>query len=78
MGLITYLFIGLIAGWLAGKIMKGKGFGLLVNLLVGIAGSVLGGFIFKLVGFHGAGFVASVITATVGAILLLWLVAKIR
>ena len=76
--LIGFLIIGLAAGWLAGQIMKGKGFGLLGNLVVGVVGAFLGGFLFRLIGFVSYGFIASLITATVGAVVLLWVVAKIK
>ena len=56
--LILFLVIGLVAGWLAGKIMKGRGFGLIGNLIVGVIGSVLGGYLFSLIGLGGFGWLA--------------------
>ncbi|MEQ9465558.1 MAG: GlsB/YeaQ/YmgE family stress response membrane protein [Haliea sp.] len=73
-GLIAYLIIGALAGWLAGKLMKGRGFGLVGNIAVGIVGSVIGGFVFSLLGLSAGGFVGSVVVATLGAALLLYVV----
>jgi len=78
MSLIWFLIIGAVAGWLAGKIMKGKGFGLLGNLLVGIVGAVIGGFLFNVVGLVAYGLIGSLIMALVGAIVLLWVVSLIK
>lgn len=77
-GLIFTLIIGAVAGWLAGTIMKGKGFGVLGNIIVGIVGAMLGGFLFGLLGVSAGGMVGSLVTATVGAIVLLWLVSLIK
>ncbi|MGB0733636.1 MAG: GlsB/YeaQ/YmgE family stress response membrane protein [Pontibacterium sp.] len=62
-----------MAGWLAGKIMKGGGFSLLGNMGVGIVGAVIGGFVFGLVGLNVGGFGGSLVTATVGTVILLYL-----
>lgn len=64
--LIYFLLIGLIAGWLAGNIMKGHGLGLLGNLVVGVVGAILGGFLFRLVGLLTIGLLGRLIAATVG------------
>ena len=69
MAFIWYILIGLAAGFIAGKLVKGGGFGLIVNLIVGIVGGVLGGWLFSIIG--------SLITSVVGAIVLLWLVGLI-
>ncbi|MDY0165579.1 MAG: GlsB/YeaQ/YmgE family stress response membrane protein [Thermoguttaceae bacterium] len=74
--LIYFLLIGLAAGWLAGQFMKGRGFGLVGNLVVGVIGAVLGGFLFRLVGLAATGLLGSLICATVGAIVLLFLLQK--
>ena len=76
--LIIFLAIGALAGWLAGKIMKGKGFGILGNIVVGIVGAVFGGFLFSLVGITAGGLLGSIVTATVGAIALLFLIGVIK
>ena len=73
MGFIWYIIIGIIAGFLASKIMRGGGFGLIINLLLGILGGVLGGWVFALFGLAASGLIGSLITSTVGAILVLWI-----
>ena len=73
MGFIWYIIIGIIAGFLAGKIMRGGGFGLIINLLLVILGGVLGGWVFALFGLAASGLIGSLITSTVGAILVLWI-----
>ncbi|OLC44550.1 MAG: transglycosylase [Acidobacteria bacterium 13_1_40CM_65_14] len=78
MYLITQILIGILAGWLAGKIMRGRGFGLLGDLVVGIVGSLLGGFVFGLLGLYAYGLIGSIVIATGGAILLLYLIRLIR
>lgn len=78
MGLIVYLIIGGIAGWLAGHFMKGKGFGVLRNIIIGIIGSFIGGVGFDLLGLSATGFIGSVVTATVGAVVLIYIVRLIR
>jgi len=78
MGIITFLIIGAIAGWLAGKIMNGGGFGILINIVIGIVGAVVGGFVFGLLGIKTGGFVGSIITATLGAVILLYLGKMIK
>lgn len=77
-GLILILLIGAAAGWLAGNIMKGRGFGAVGNIVVGIVGAFLGGFLFSLVGIKAGGIIGSLVTATVGALVLLWVVNLIR
>ena len=74
MYLIYFLIIGLVAGWLAGQIMKGKGFGLLGNLIVGCIGAVLGGYLFGLLGISTYGLIGSLVTALAGALILLWII----
>ena len=73
MGFLWYIIIGIAAGFLAGKIMRGGGFGVIINLILGIAGGVLGGWVFGLLGIAASGIIGSLITATVGAILMLWI-----
>ena len=67
MSFIWYIIIGIVAGFLAGKIMRGGGFGLVINLLLGILGGVLGGWVFALFGLAASGLIGSLITSTVGA-----------
>jgi uncharacterized membrane protein YeaQ/YmgE (transglycosylase-associated protein family) len=78
MHIIWFLVIGLIAGWLAGMITKGRGFGVFVNLVVGVLGAVLGGFLFGLLGLSVHGFIGSVVMAVVGAVVLLFLIGTIK
>ena len=78
MYLIWFLLIGLIAGWLAGQITKGKGFGLLGDLIVGVIGALLGGFLFGLLGLASFNLLGSLVTATIGAIVFLFLMRKVR
>ncbi len=78
MGWLWWIIIGAIAGWLAGKIMRGGGFGLLVNIIVGIVGAIIGGRVFGLLGITTGGVIGTLITALVGAILLLWIISLFR
>jgi len=77
-GLIIFLAIGALAGWLAGTLMKGGGFGLLVNIVIGVIGAVLGGFVFGLLGISAGGLIGSIVAATAGAALLLFVVGIIK
>ena len=73
MSLLYFIIIGAIAGWLAGQIMKGGGFGLLVNIVLGIIGGAVGGWLFGQLGISaGGGLSGSLITATVGAVAVLF------
>ena len=77
--LIVILFVGLVAGWLAGKVVRGTGFGLIGDIIVGILGAFIAGWLFPRLGFHiGGGIVAEIIYAAIGAILLLLIVRLIR
>jgi uncharacterized membrane protein YeaQ/YmgE (transglycosylase-associated protein family) len=79
MNLLWFLIIGLLAGWIAGALVKGGGFGLLGDLIVGVIGAVLGGFLFGMLGVSaGGGLLGSLIVATVGAVVLLFLVRLIK
>ena len=69
--LIWFLIIGAVAGWLAGKVMKGKGFGVAGNIIIGCCGAVLGGFVFNLFGILHRGLLGSLVTSFVGALILL-------
>ncbi len=75
---IWFLLIGLAAGWLAGKIMKGRSMGLVNNLIVGVIGALLGGFLFGLLGLSAYGLIGSLVTAVVGAVVLLYLIGLIK
>ncbi len=73
-GLIGWIVIGLIAGWLAGKIARGAGFGCITDIILGLVGSVLGGWLFMKLGIFGGGFLYSLAAATVGAVILVAIV----
>ena len=77
--LIIFLLVGAVAGWLAGVIVKGYGFGLLGNIAVGVIGAFIGSWLFGRLGlFVGGGYVGMLIGATVGAVILLFLIRLIR
>ena len=77
--LVWFLLIGLIAGWLAGKVMRGGGFGVVGDMIVGVIGAFLGGWLFSLLGISaGGGLIGSIIVAFVGALVLLFLLRLIR
>jgi uncharacterized membrane protein YeaQ/YmgE (transglycosylase-associated protein family) len=77
--LLVILLIGAIAGWLAGQIVQGTGFGLLGDIIIGIVGAFIASWLFPQLGFHlGAGIVAEIIAATIGAVLLLVIMRLVR
>jgi uncharacterized membrane protein YeaQ/YmgE (transglycosylase-associated protein family) len=78
MSILIFLAIGAVAGWLAGVIMKGGGFGLLGDIVIGIIGAVIGGWLFGMLGIAAGGLVGAIITATVGAVVLLFIVRLIK
>ena len=78
MHIFWFLLIGLAAGCLAGQIMKGGGFGLIGDLVVGVIGAFLGGFLFDLFGLHATGLLGNLVMATVGAIVLIALLRVIK
>jgi uncharacterized membrane protein YeaQ/YmgE (transglycosylase-associated protein family) len=67
---IAWVIIGLIAGWLAGKVSRGRGFGCIANIFIGLVGAVLGGWIFTKLGILGGGMIYSIAAATLGAVIL--------
>ncbi len=75
---IWEIVVGILAGYLAGRIMRGKGYGVLVDLLLGVAGSILGGMIFGFLGLYSSGLVGQLVVATAGAVLLIYIVRQIR
>jgi uncharacterized membrane protein YeaQ/YmgE (transglycosylase-associated protein family) len=77
-GWFWFLIIGIIAGWLAGQITRGKGFGLIGNMVVGVIGALVGGFLFGLVGLSAHGFIGSLIAAIVGAVALIFVVGYLK
>lgn len=77
--LLVFLIVGAIAGWLAGVLVKGFGFGLIGNIVVGIVGALIAGWLFPMLGVSlGSGIVAAIIHATIGAVILLVLLRLIK
>ena len=76
--LIWFLLIGLIAGWLAGQVVKGGGYGVIGDMIVGVIGAFLGGWLFGMLGISAGGLIGSLITAFVGAVILIFLLRMIR
>jgi uncharacterized membrane protein YeaQ/YmgE (transglycosylase-associated protein family) len=77
-GLLWWCIVGGIAGFLAGKVMSGGGFGVLVDIIVGIVGAVIGGWVFGLIGISAGGMIGSIVVAFIGACILLWLLRLIK
>src|SRR4029078_1343908 len=76
---LAWLIVGAIAGWLAGLIVKGYGFGLIGNIVVGIVGAVIAGWLLPKIGLEvGVGFVAALVNAVIGAVILLVILGLIR
>ena len=76
--LLWWCIVGLIAGFLAGKVMKGGGFGVAMDIVIGIVGAMIGGWVFGLIGIYAGGLIGSIVVAFVGACILLWLVRMIK
>jgi uncharacterized membrane protein YeaQ/YmgE (transglycosylase-associated protein family) len=73
-GIIWWILVGLIAGWLTGKVMRGSGFGVIGDIVIGILGALAGGFLFSRLGFAGSGgMFYSIFVAFLGAVILTWL-----
>jgi uncharacterized membrane protein YeaQ/YmgE (transglycosylase-associated protein family) len=77
-GIIWWIVVGLIAGWAAGKIMKGGGYGVIADIVLGILGAILGGWVVGLLGFGGGGLIWSILVAILGAVILIWLARLIK
>jgi uncharacterized membrane protein YeaQ/YmgE (transglycosylase-associated protein family) len=69
-GLVAWLFLGLVAGWLAGKLSRGRGYGCITDIILGLVGSFIGGWVFTKLGIFGGGFIYSLAAATLGAVIL--------
>lgn len=79
MEFVWFIIVGLVAGWLAGTVMKGGGFGLVGDIVVGIIGALLGGWLFGMMGVSaGGGLLGAIIVATIGAIILIFLLRLIK
>jgi len=77
-GIIWWIVVGLIAGWAAGKIMKGGGYGVIADILLGIVGGIVGGWVVSLLGFGSGGMIWSILVAILGAVILIWLTRLIK
>jgi uncharacterized membrane protein YeaQ/YmgE (transglycosylase-associated protein family) len=75
---VYVFFVGLAVGWIAGQMTRGRGFGLIGNLVVGIVGSFIGGIVFRLVGLGTYGVFSSFLSALIGAVIFLWLLNQIK
>jgi len=73
-GIIAWLFLGLVAGWLAGKLSRGRGYGCITDIILGLIGSFIGGWVFTKLGIFGGGFIYSLAAATLGAVILVAIV----
>lgn len=78
MDLLWFILIGIAAGWLAGVLTKGRGFGPLADFLLGVVGALVGGFLFRLVGWHAYGLVGNLAMSVVGAVAFLSVVRAIK
>ncbi|HEY5783133.1 MAG TPA: GlsB/YeaQ/YmgE family stress response membrane protein [Lysobacter sp.] len=78
MQLLIFLLIGALAGWLAGVIMKGRGFGVIGNIVIGVIGAFLGGWLLPKLGLHLGGDVGTFIAALIGALILLFIVGLVK
>ncbi|HEX9209429.1 putative membrane protein YeaQ/YmgE (transglycosylase-associated protein family) [Bradyrhizobium sp. LM6.10] len=78
-GLLVILFVGLVAGWLAGKVVRGTGFGIIGDIVVGIAGALVASFLFPKLGIHiGTGLISEIVYSAIGAVILLLVVRLVR
>lgn len=79
MGLLTWLLVGLIAGWLAGQVMRGGGYGIFVDIVLGILGGFVGGLVFRFLHISlGGAFLGPIIVSFVGAVILVWITRLIK
>jgi uncharacterized membrane protein YeaQ/YmgE (transglycosylase-associated protein family) len=76
--LISFLIVGLLAGWIAGRLTKGSGFGLLGNLALGVVGAFVGGLLFWVLGLTAQNLIGQIVTAVIGAIVFLYVAAKLK
>ena len=77
-GLFWAIVVGFIGGWLAGKFMKGRGYGIVTNIVLGMIGGVIGRFVFSLLGLSAWNLLGSIIVSFVGAVILIWLVRQLK
>jgi uncharacterized membrane protein YeaQ/YmgE (transglycosylase-associated protein family) len=77
-GIIWWIVVGLIAGWAAGRLMKGGGYGVIADILLGIVGGIFGGWVVGLLGIGPGGFIWTILVAILGAVLLIWITRLIK
>ena len=75
--MIYAILLGALAGWLTGKIMRGEGYGIIINIILGIAGGIIGSLVFGLIGLTTVSIIGELITAVVGAVILVFIVRKL-
>lgn len=78
MDFVYWIMVGLVAGWLAGQVMKGRGYGVVVDIILGILGGIVGGFVFGLLGLHAGGLIGQIVVAFAGAVILVWITRKVK
>jgi uncharacterized membrane protein YeaQ/YmgE (transglycosylase-associated protein family) len=79
MFILWWIIVGLVAGWITGKLMKGSGFGVIMDIVIGIIGAIAGGFIMRALGFAGeGGMIYTIIVAVIGAVILTWIIHLIK
>ncbi len=76
--LIWLAVVGLIAGWAAGRIMKGGGYGVAMDIVLGILGAVVGGWLLGVLGIHAGGFIGTILVAILGAVVLIWITRLLK
>jgi len=77
-GIIWWIVVGLIAGWAAGRVMKGGGYGVMADIVLGIVGGVVGGWVIGLLGIGSGGFIWSILVAILGAVILIWITRLLK
>ena len=77
-GIIWWIVVGLVAGWAAGQIMKGGGYGVLADIVLGIVGGVVGGWVVGLLGFGGGVLIWSILVAILVAVMLIWITRLVK
>jgi uncharacterized membrane protein YeaQ/YmgE (transglycosylase-associated protein family) len=77
-GLLYWIIVGLIAGFLAGKVMKGGGYGVLMDIVLGMLGAIVGGWLFGMLGISAGGLIGGILVAFIGAVVLIWLTRMLK
>jgi len=77
-GLLYWIIVGLIAGFLDGKVMKGGGYGVLMDIVLGMLGAIVGGWLFGMLGISAGGLIGGILVAFIGAVILIWLTRMLK